>query len=158
MYRNILVPLDGSPLAEAILEEIDKLSTGAGRPRIVLVRVVPAHHVPGQDAIEWQSRMIRRAEAYVEEVEQRLVDQGYTVDHHVPYGEPATKILEVCELYDYDLIAMSTHGRSGLGRFLMGSVADRVVRHSNKPVLLRRAQPEDEPPAGEDAAPPPEAA
>jgi nucleotide-binding universal stress UspA family protein len=68
-----------------------------------------------------------------------------TVDHHVPYGDPAAKILEICELYNYDLIAMSTHGRSGLGRWLMGSVADKVVRHSRFPVLLRRTQPEDIP-------------
>jgi len=143
MYRTILVPLDGSPLAETILTEIEKFSSGAARPRIILVRVVPAHHVPGQDAIEWQARMIRRAEEYIDSLKQRLTDQGYLVDHHVPYGEPASKILEVCELYNYDLIAMSTHGRSGLGRWLMGSVADKVVRHSVTPVLLRRARLEE---------------
>jgi nucleotide-binding universal stress UspA family protein len=143
MYRTILVPLDGSPLAETILPEIEKLSSGAARPRIVLVRVVPAHHIPGQVAIDWQARMIQRAEEYIDQLKQRLSDQGFIVDHHIPYGEPATKILEVCELYNYDLIAMSTHGRSGLGRWLMGSVADKVVRHSLTPVLLRRARPEE---------------
>ena len=154
MYRTILVPLDGSPLAEAILPEIEKLATGVARPRVILVRVVPAHHIPGQDAIEWQARMIRRAEDYVEQIKERLTGQGYLVDHHVPYGEPASKILEVCELYNYDLIAMSTHGRSGLGRWLMGSVADKVVRTSAKPVLLRRARPEDLADAGGDEAGP----
>ncbi|MBW1648678.1 MAG: universal stress protein [Deltaproteobacteria bacterium] len=147
MYRNILVPLDGSPLAEAILPEIEKFASGAVMPRVVLIRVVPAHHIPGQDAVEWQARMIRRAEDYIEKVKQQLESKGMTVDHHVPYGDPAAKILEVCELYNYDLIAMSTHGRSGLGRWLMGSVADKVVRHSRFPVLLRRAQPEDVPEA-----------
>ena len=87
------------------------------------------------------------AEDYIEKVKQQLESKGMTVDHHVPYGDPAAKILEVCELYNYDLIAMSTHGRSGLGRWLMGSVADKVVRHSRFPVLLRRAQPEDVPEA-----------
>jgi nucleotide-binding universal stress UspA family protein len=145
MYRSILVPLDGSPLAEAILPEIEKLTAGAAKPRVVLIRVVPAHHIPGQDAVEWQARMIRRAEDYIEKVKQQLESKGMTVDHHVPYGDPAAKILEICELYNYDLIAMSTHGRSGLGRWLMGSVADKVVRHSRFPVLLRRTQPEDIP-------------
>jgi nucleotide-binding universal stress UspA family protein len=145
MYRNILVPLDGSPLAEAILPEIEKLTTGAATPRVVLIRVVPAHHIPGQDAIEWQARMIRRAEDYIEGLKQELEARGMTVDHHVPYGDPAAKILEICELYNYELIAMSTHGRGGLGRWLMGSVADKVVRHSRTPVLLRRTLPEDMP-------------
>jgi nucleotide-binding universal stress UspA family protein len=145
MYRSILVPLDGSPQAEAILPEIEKLASGVAMPRVVLIRVVPAHHIPGQDAVEWQARMIRRAEDYIEKIKQRLESRGMTVDHHVPYGDPAAKILEICELYNYDLIAMSTHGRGGLGRWLMGSVADKVVRHSRYPVLLRRTQPEDLP-------------
>jgi len=153
MYRNILVPLDGSPLAEAILPEIEKLSAGAVMPRVVLIRVVPAHHIPGQDAIEWQARMIRQAEDYIEDVKQRLEARGLAVDHHVPYGDPPAKILEICELYNYDLIAMSTHGRGGLGRWLMGSVADTVVRHSRTPVLLRRTQPEDLPVAEDEAEP-----
>ncbi len=153
MYRSILVPLDGSPLAEAILPEIEKLASGAvARPRVVLIRVVPAHHIPGQDEIEWQARMIRRAEDYIEGIKQRLEASGQMVDHHVPYGDPASKILEVCEIYEYDLIAMSTHGRGGLGRWLMGSVADKVVRHSRTPVLLRRTRPEDVPGAEEEVA------
>ena len=58
---------------------------------------------------------------------------------YTPYGNPADKILEISKQDDIDLIAMSTHGRSGIGRWLLGSVTEKVVRHSDIPVLLLRS-------------------
>jgi nucleotide-binding universal stress UspA family protein len=139
VYKSILVPLDGSKLAEAILPEIEKIAFEL-KSRIILVRVSQAYVFPGVDPSDAQIRAIRQSEEYLRGLERQLTSRGFEVEVHTPYGDSAEKILETCSRYDFDLIAMSTHGRSGLGRWLLGSVAEKVVRHSEKPVLLLRAQ------------------
>ena len=79
----------------------------------------------------------------MEKLKEQLFAKIIDIELHAPYGDPAEKILEVCLRHDIDLIAMSTHGRSGIGRWLLGSIADKVVRHSEKPVLLLRAHKTD---------------
>lgn len=82
--------------------------------------------------------MIREAEGYLQKVEDRLKAKGFRVDSHVRYGNDAEEILEHAAQKDIDLIAMTTHGRSGVRRFLLGSVTEKVLRHSPKPVFLVR--------------------
>lgn len=138
MYQSILVPLDGSKLAEAILPEVEELATLL-KGRLHLIMVSRIHVLPGVDPTNAQVKVIRRAQNYLEKLKEHLSDRNFDIKLHAPYGDPAEKILEVCRRHDIELIAMSTHGRSGIGRWLLGSIADRVVRHSEKPVLLLRA-------------------
>jgi nucleotide-binding universal stress UspA family protein len=139
MYKSILVPLDGSALAEAILPEIEKLARCMGA-RIILLRVSRAHVFPGKDPTKAEIQVVRRAEEYVAEVRDRLAAKGLDAEGHVRYGAVAEEILTHSARNDVDLIAMSTHGRSGLGRWALGSVAEKIVRRSVKPVLLVRAK------------------
>ncbi len=143
MYKTILVPLDGSHLAEAILPEIEKVAS-CMRARIVLLRVCRAHVFPGKDPTEAEVEVVRKAEAYLDNIEAQLTAKGFDAEVHVRYGDVADEILNHSKRNDIDLISMCTHGRSGLGRWLLGSVAEKIVRHSEKPVLLLRAKEEGE--------------
>jgi len=68
------------------------------------------------------------------------VSDGFEVDDHICYGDAAEEILTLGKKPEIDIVAMSTHGRSGLGRWLLGSGAEKILRHSEKPgVLLRSA-------------------
>jgi nucleotide-binding universal stress UspA family protein len=90
------------------------------------------------DPTEAQLKVVREAEAYLQKVEDRLKAKGFKVDSHVRYGNDAEEILEHADGKDIDLIAMTTHGRSGVKRFLLGSVAEKVLRYSPKPIFLVR--------------------
>jgi len=138
MYQSILVPLDGSKLAEAILPEVEELAVLL-KARLHLIRVSRVNVLPGLDPTDAQVRVIHRAQNYLEKLQEQLIVKNIDIELHTPYGDPAEKILEVCQRDDIDLIAMSTHGRGGIGRWLLGSIADKVMRHSEKPVLLLRA-------------------
>jgi nucleotide-binding universal stress UspA family protein len=137
MYKSILVPLDGSKLAEAILPEIEKVAS-CMRARIILLRVCRAHVFPGKDPTEAEVEVVRKAEKYLATIVADLNGKGFDAELHVRYGDVAEEILNHSKRNEIDLIAMSTHGRSGLGRWLLGSVAEKIVRHSEKPVLLLR--------------------
>jgi len=139
MYKSILVPLDGSKLAEAILPELEKVASST-KARIILLRVCRAHVFPGQDPTKAEVEVIREAEKYLNEIAQRLTAKDLDAEIHVRYGDVAEEILSHSKRNEIDLISMSTHGRSGLGRWLLGSVAEKIVRHSEKPVLLLRAK------------------
>ena len=139
MYKSILVPLDGSKLAEAILPEIEKVAASM-RARIILLRVCRAHVFPGKDPTKAEVEVIREAEKYLNEIAKQLTTKGLDAEIHVRYGDVAEEILSHSKRNEIDLISMSTHGRSGLGRWLLGSVAEKIVRHSEKPVLLLRAK------------------
>jgi nucleotide-binding universal stress UspA family protein len=138
MYRSILIPLDGSKLAESILAEVEELAVLINA-KLNLICVSKAHVLPGLDPTDEQVRVVKEAQEYLENVKEKLSAKKIDMDLHTPYGNPADKILEVCKRHDIDLIAMSTHGRSGIGRWLLGSVAEKVVRHSEVPVLLLRS-------------------
>ncbi len=138
--KRILVPLDGSPLAESILPAAEEWAKEEGA-EVVLLRAVLAHHVPGRDDTEGQVRVVEEGEAYLKEMAERLERRGLPrVRWVVWYNEPATAITEAVVRYEADLIAMATHGRSGLSRLLLGSVAEAVVRSARVPVLLIRGQ------------------
>jgi nucleotide-binding universal stress UspA family protein len=83
-------------------------------------------------------KVVREAEDYLAKIEKRLKSKGLTVDTHVRYGNDAEEILDHAAMKDIDFVAMSTHGRSGVGRWLIGSVAEKVLRHSPKPIFLVR--------------------
>lgn len=148
MFKHILVPLDGSPLAEVALPAALKLASESGS-KITLVRVVrPPYvvtNVGGSSYAELimslREKAIEEATAYLKAHQGSLRQQGYVVHTHVCEGEsPAELILEVAEAQDVDLIVMCTHGRGGISRWVYGSVADKVLRYAHAPVLLVRAE------------------
>jgi nucleotide-binding universal stress UspA family protein len=136
-FRRILVPLDGSDCAENILTTVEKLAAEL-KASIALLRVAYAHPFPGADPLESEAKVVREAEEYLFGLEERLKAKGFKVHSHVRYGDEAEEILDHVGLKDIDFIAMSTHGRSGVKRWLLGSVAEKVIRHSPKPVFLVR--------------------
>jgi len=138
MLRTILATTDGSDLAEQALPYAEALARATGA-RLVLVRAVEAHGVPGADLADAQVRLVREAEAALGAVAARLTAAGVGAEVAVPYGPAAHAIVETSRARAGDLVVMATHGRSGLGRLLFGSTAQAVLAESPVPVLLVRA-------------------
>jgi nucleotide-binding universal stress UspA family protein len=136
-FERILVPLDGSDCAENVLPKVEKLAKDL-KATIALLRVVIAYSFPGADPTDAEVKVVREAEQYLSNVEEGLKKKGLKVDSHVRYGNDAEEILDHAAQKDIDIIAMTTHGRGGVKRFLLGSVAEKVLRHSPKPVFLVR--------------------
>jgi len=151
---KILIPLDGSPLGEAALAPAVSLA-GAGTT-LMLIRAAEAHTMLGADPTDAQVEVVREAEDYLAEVAARLKRQGVkNVQTSVWYGHPAAAIVDAAHLRKADLIVMSTHGRSGLGRLILGSVAESVLRGTMTPIMLLRSDGAPlEAPATSSAAPP----
>jgi nucleotide-binding universal stress UspA family protein len=134
---RILVPLDGSPLAETALPKALELLSDRPGAAVILVRAAEAPALPGIDPVEAQVAVVREAESYLAAVADRLGEQGVTrVVRSVWYSSPAEAILEAARVRRADMIVMSTHGRSGVRRALRGSVAESVLRRTRTPVLL----------------------
>lgn len=143
-FRHILVPLDGSALAEESVALAARLAV-LGDARITLYRVlVPQHAVARPSSVmqyNLQQLEAQEAEAgrYLESVAAPLRGKIASLDTVVELSEsPARSILDWAAQHDVDLVAMSTHGRSGFRRFMLGSVADKIVRGAQFPVLLTR--------------------
>ena len=146
--RNVLVGLDGSPLSEKILDAV--LALGAGTASVTLLHTVAPAAVPltdppfaGSAAVEASvvDSQLAAGRAYVEGVAGRLRQRAGGVQvraQAVLDAEPAEALLGLLRRPGFDLVALATHGRSGLGRLLLGSVAARVLKHSPVPVLLQR--------------------
>jgi nucleotide-binding universal stress UspA family protein len=137
MARQILIPLDGSALADGVIPHVERLV--AQEPcDVLLVRVVsPAEgeELPGQADQERAA-----AAQHLQNVQRRLADRGAAVSTTLREGDPAAEILALIDQLQPDLVAMSSHGRSGVTRWLRGSVAERVLRNSEAPVLLVTAR------------------
>jgi nucleotide-binding universal stress UspA family protein len=136
-FQKILVPLDGSECAENVIPMVESLAKEL-KANIALLRVAYAYTFPGVDSTEAELKVVREAEEYLAEVEDRLKAKGLKTSSHVRYGNDAEEILDHAAQKDIDLIAMTTHGRSGVKRFLLGSVAEKVLRYSPKPIFLVR--------------------
>ena len=140
MYKKILVPLDGSPLAEAVLPHAEALAKSEHAEIIIL-------RVPNAPVSEFLSRdpliaemihtdMEKESEEYVHNKVAALEKENIKVTGMTKDGPVPETILDVADETHADIIAMSTHGRTGVSRWLMGSVADRVVHYSHIPVML----------------------
>lgn len=156
--QTILVPLDGSALAEQSLTRAAELSADTGA-RVVLLRAVEASSMLGTDRIAAEVNLVRDAEDYLAAMSPRAASLGArAVTTSVWYGAAPWAIAEAARVQHADLIVMTTHGRSGLGRLILGSVAETVLRSTRTPILLLREAeaPIQEKPA-ETAAPKPAA-
>jgi nucleotide-binding universal stress UspA family protein len=134
MYDRILVPLDGSDLAKEIVPRVLSMATAHGS-EVILLQVLPESGVLPKTAVKER----QEAEEHLMGVEQELLSSGVKARHTIRHGsDAAAEIVDYAEVNDVDLIAMSTHGRTGVGRWVFGSVAGRVLRGTTKPILLVR--------------------
>lgn len=137
--RHILVPLDGSPLAECVLPVVATLAN-AFSARVTLLRVLEAARGPGPaprvDALEWE---ISRAEAltYLSTLVTRLQrETQFPVQIEILQGKPAEQILHAAKAQQADLVALSTHGESGLNEWPVSSTAQKVIGSAHQSVLI----------------------
>jgi nucleotide-binding universal stress UspA family protein len=133
MLRRILVPLDGSALAARVLTAAHGLLLRSGA-EVLLATVVPPHD--DASACRDDARLRDAAEHDLDQHKQALGSLGIHVEARVVSGDPARAILQLAQERRADLLALSTHGRSGMARWLRGSVADRLIRTSPVPLFV----------------------
>lgn len=144
-HKRVLVALDGSPSSEAVLRFLLQIA-GPLDMTVMLLRVlepIPPSVIEASRHVEVEDVEGRRrdAEEYMAPIAAALRAQGVETAWEVRRGRPAEEILAAARERGADLIAMATHGRTGLGRLLFGSVAEAVLRHAPVPVFMIR-QPE----------------
>jgi nucleotide-binding universal stress UspA family protein len=160
MYKRILVPLDGSKLAECALPYAQELAKGCDTEEIMLISVTEQMQgrtrapeaqelYRSSDRLEFQSagsetavtfgKKQGQAQRYLDRVARELEAKGIKVRTEVLFWPPAEAIASYAERNGADIIVMSSHGRSGPSRWAHGSVADKVLRASSVPVLMVRA-------------------
>jgi nucleotide-binding universal stress UspA family protein len=152
MFERILVPLDGSKVGEAALFNVEnlalKLSPGT-EVEVTLLQVISDltyDFLTESDAAQLPhtesdlKQIERMAQKYLDSIAARLKSKGIKVNTIVIEGHAPDEIIKISQKVNADLIAMSTHGRSGLGRWAMGSITDKVLHESRIPVLTVRAK------------------
>lgn len=146
MYRKILVPLDGSKLAECVLPHVESIARGCGAGSLVFVRVIDTYmpsavfaRMDESTRKEFEENNKTAAKDYLDEVAGRVKLDRVETQKQLLTGSAAESIAEYATKNDIDLIAIATHGRSGVSRWAWGSVADRILRSACIPVLMVRA-------------------
>ena len=137
MYNKILVPLDGSKIAECAIEHVKTIATGCNVPEVDLLFVVEP--IPAglyQSSVEGKEKLMAWGKDSLAKIEKSLVTDGIAVKSIVLEGKQAETIVDYAAKNDIDLIVMSTHGRSGPSRWAFGSVTDKVIRASPVSVLI----------------------
>lgn len=146
-----MVPLDGSDLAECVLSHVEVIAKGCQIVDVIFVRVVEPvqmpHSVPGRGEFAFGEKDLKNieehrkaaAEEYLDNLANRLKFHGATLHAQVLYGQAAESLAGYSEKNNIDLIVIATHGRSGVSRWVWGSVADRILRSSCVPVMMVRA-------------------
>ena len=141
MYKKILVPLDGSKMAECALAEVRKLAESGWVRKVVLFSVVeiPAMSVgEGLDYAVFRKSQFDRFQKYLTGIRSRVASEGVEVVTEVSDGNAAQMISNYVKQNDMDLIVIATHGYSGMKKLIFGSVALQVLHDSDVPVLLIR--------------------
>jgi nucleotide-binding universal stress UspA family protein len=142
--HKILAPLDGSDIGEAALPYAETLATNSGASISLLQVVSPpgtveASLLGGPDWRKFVRAMHDAGVDYLKSISKRLSGKGIKSTYEVVTGDPADKIVEYTENEKVSLVAMSTHGRTGLARWVLGSVADKVLHGARMPILLVRS-------------------
>jgi nucleotide-binding universal stress UspA family protein len=143
MYNTILVPLDGSERAEAILPYVETLAQRCSA-KVIFIQVVepppyegPHEHLPGGVL----DRHIKQAESYLTGLQKKFREKGIEAQTRVEvYGPVVAGIMDAAQAEGADLIALSSHGRTGLPEVFYGSVAAGVLHRADRPLLLVRSQ------------------
>ena len=147
MYATILVPLDGSNLAECVFPHLENLAKGCQVKKVKLVRVVEPFNQPaageymlGPEEIDRiNSRIASDAQSYIGKLLNEVKYEGVGMEGEVIHGRVAETLAAYATEHGADLILIATHGRSGVSRWVWGSVAERILRSSCVPVLMVRA-------------------
>ena len=142
MFKRILVPLDGSKLAEQALPYAEELAGKFGST-VYLVRAIPKAITPAApinvEAIEEKEEA--KAERYLDRIEKRLTDAKIKLETREVYGDSAAEVIKyVAAEEKVDLIIGVTHGRSGIERFIFGSTIDDLARDPSQPVLVIKGE------------------
>lgn len=142
-FERVMIALDGSPQAAKVIPLVLPLVVDS-QAEVVLLHVSDpdkesVHPVPEVA----KKRAQEKAEATLEAVADKLVSAGVEVHVLGVYGDPAEQLLEAVERQDIDLLAMTSHGRTGLSRWRFGSVAEKVLRQARCPLLIRAEAPQD---------------
>lgn len=143
MYKKILVPLDGSPEAECVIPHVEAIAK-TGAKEIELISVVEPVEIPTRGRIALSEDDIKRMTSdakqdikkYLVQVVARLARAGIKAHPVIVMGKPAESLIDYIGNNDVDLVIMATHGRSGITRLFWGSVAEKVLRSIETPVLL----------------------
>lgn len=148
MYQKVLVPLDGSPLAECVFPHLESMATSGQAKGVVLLRVVEPEPLPGAYQEPWETKVqdwkrteaehVNAAKKYLTDVSTRLKLGTASVQTAVLVGPTAATIADYAKKNGLDLILIATHGRSGVSRWVWGSVADRVLHSACVPVFMVR--------------------
>ena len=143
--RKILIALDGSPIAEVIIPYVEGLIKGADSELVLLMIIEPIvlpHMATYRDHEKFHDELMARAEkeaeTYLSKIESDLRNKGIKVSSALMQGKPNQAILQYAEDNSITLIALTTHGYSGISRWVYGSVASHIIEGSPKPVLLVR--------------------
>jgi len=148
LFKKILVPLDGSQIGEAAIPHVQTLA-GLLLAQVVLLHVIevtPLVVVPSIDfayqpvSPEVQAEKMAAAQQYLDSAERILKENGINTSSAMVSGSPASEIIKYAEKNNVELIAMSTHGRSGIGRWVFGSVTEKVLNAGNAALLTVRAK------------------
>ncbi|MGA2465020.1 MAG: universal stress protein, partial [Thermodesulfobacteriota bacterium] len=140
MYKKILVPLDGSELAKKALDHAEKLAKTFDA-EIILFQVVPFMPIYGSPELVTplivDEKQKEAAERYLANLAEEMKERGYKVSAMVKIGQQvAVEIIDFAKERGVDLIVMCTHGRSGFTRWVLGSVAHKVLTRAETPILL----------------------
>ncbi|MEW6291477.1 MAG: universal stress protein [Thermodesulfobacteriota bacterium] len=146
MYDTILVPLDGSERAEVILSHVVELARKFSA-KVILLKAVEEKLVYTGDlevsAVSKKDEELARqnntAESYLKGVQEKFEQQNIQVTTRIMRGQPVEVIIEIAKQENADLIAMASHGRSGLGRVFYGSVAAGILQRVDRPLLIIRS-------------------
>ena len=142
MYKKMLVPLDGSSLPECVLAHVRAIGAGCGIPQVVLLTVVEplpnrvSAEVGESLMIDIEKKAQEDAKDYLAKLAEALRKDGVAAETAIVSGKPDHELLDYVKENQIDLVIMSTHGRTGISRWVLGSVADRVLHHCPVPVLL----------------------
>ena len=145
MYKKILVPLDGSELSESVLNHVVTIATSCQVPEVVLMRVrepldkstIMEKYFDAKNASELDEDCHNEAASYLEEIATTLKQKGIAVKIEVSAGDPAEELIKYSQRSGVDLIVMSSHCRSGVSRWVQGSVSDQLIRQTEATVLIR---------------------
>lgn len=150
--RTILVPLDGSGLAESVLPHVEALAKqrGAELVEVVLLQVcyppeISSDYPEASMPLSWEEHVKhemawakRGCEQYLADIQKHLKDSGFNARSEVLMGKPADEIIKYVSDNSINLIVMATHGRSGLSRWAYGSTADKILHGAASPIFLVR--------------------
>jgi nucleotide-binding universal stress UspA family protein len=149
LYKSILITLDGSELSEAALPHLATVYKGCeGKPLVTVLLVVEPVEKPPLDvvttisretAIQVEKETIKKGQEYLDGIVRKFDKLGIPASTKLLMGKAADTIVDYINKNNCDLLVMSTHGRSGVSRWVMGSVADKILSHVCVPILMIRA-------------------